>query len=170
MGDTTQLTIGACSVSLGGIDLGHTKGGVKVKYTPEYADIQADLYGNTPVDKRLVGEMIEVTLALAEWDLEATLNAAMPVAGTESATKRQYGSHASESLLDRAAELVLHPLRLDASDRSEDIVVYKAVVASAVELNYENQNQKVMEVTFIGLVDTDKSEGNLLFMIGDSTT
>lgn len=168
--DTTQITIGTCDVTWGGVDLGHTLGGVTVTYTPEYADITADLYGNTVVDKRLIGETIEISMVLTQWDLDVVQDAAAPMAGTESATKRQYGSEASGSLLAKAQTLVLHPSRLSGSDRSEDVIVYKAAVASAVTINFENDNQKGTEVTFTGMIDTSKSAGNLLFMIGDSTS
>lgn len=168
--DPTQITIGTCDVSWGGVDIGHTIGGAVVTYTPEYADIKGDLYGNTIVDKRLLGELIEVTMTLAQWDLDVTADAAMPIAGTESATKRTYGSEAAVSLLAEAKSLTLHPSRLGASDRSEDVLIYKAVVASAVPINYQNDTQKGFEVTFMGLIDTTKANGNLLFLIGDSTT
>lgn len=168
--DTTQITLGTCDVTWGGVDLGHTFGGVVVTYSPEFTDIFADLYGNTVVDKYLIGEAIEVQLTLAQWDLDVTLDAAMPIAGTESATKRQYGSEAAQSLLAQAQRLVLHPSRLGASSRGEDIIIHKAAVTSAVPINLQNDNQKGMEVTFMGLIDTSKSAGNLLFEIGDSTT
>lgn len=168
--DTTQITIGTCDVEWDGDDLGHTVGGVVVTYTPEYADIHADLYGNSVVDKRLLGETVEITMTLAQWDIDGTLEAALPIAGTGSATKREMGSEAAKSLLDEAGALVLHPSRLDPTDRSENITVYQAAVASAVPINYQNDTQKGLEVTFIGLVDTAKNDGNLLFLVGDSTT
>lgn len=168
--DASQITIGACDVTWNNVDIGHTLGGAKVTYTPSYADIKADLYGDTPYDKRLTGELIEITMTLVQWDLDVVQDAGLPIAGTESATKRTYGSEAAASLRSKAARLVLHPSRLDGSDRSEDIVVYKAAVHNAVTINFENSNEKGMEVTFIGLIDTDNASGNLLFMMGDSTT
>lgn len=168
--DASQITIGTCDVTFAGVDLGHTLGGVKVNYTPTYTDIKADLYGDTPYDKRLKGEMIEVTLTLVQWDIDVTLDAAMPLSGSSSnASKLQMGSEAAKSLRAQAGRLVLHPSRLGGSDRSEDVILYKAAVASAVPVNFENDNEKGMEITFVGLIDTDNSDGNLLFMIGDST-
>lgn len=168
--DNSKLTIGACTVTWGGVDLGHTIGGSVVTYTPEWADILADLYGNTKVDQRLLGESIEITMTLAQWVLDETLDAAAPIGGVESSTKREYGSSASQSLLTEAKELVLHPIRLAAGDRSEDIVVYQAAVSSAVAINYQNDTQKGIEVTWIGLIEESNSDGNFLFLIGDSTT
>ena len=49
MKDTQNIKIGACTVTVGGVDIGHTKGGATIVYTPEYVDIQADLWGNTRI-------------------------------------------------------------------------------------------------------------------------
>jgi len=169
MGDTTNVKIGACQVTLGGTDLGHTKGGVTVNYSPEFADITVDQYGNTPVDKSLMGEMLTIKVPLAESQV-ANINKALPLstlAGSGDG-RATIGKQAGARLLDQAAELVLHPL-VNTGDLSEDIVIHKAVVHGEVEIGFNNEDERIVEVEFIALVDTTKADGNLLGHIGDST-
>jgi hypothetical protein len=40
--DATKIIIGAATVSVGGSDIGYTKGGVTVRYEPEFIDVIAD--------------------------------------------------------------------------------------------------------------------------------
>jgi len=170
MADSTNIKIGSCSVTFGGTDLGHTKGGVTVNYAPEYADITADQYGNTPIDKALVGEMWTVTVPLAEKTV-ANINKAIPLSTLAGAGdgRATIGQDAGARLLAQASQLVLHPLTNASGDLSGDIVFHKAVVHSEVEIPHAVDEQSTVEVTFIALIDTSKSEGNYLGHIGDST-
>jgi hypothetical protein len=169
MADTTNIKIGSCSVFLGGVDLGHTKGGVTFSYSPEYTDITADKYGNTPIDKVLTGEILTVTVPLAEPQV-ARIKEIIPLS-TEVGTngRATIGKVAGSRLLAQAAQLVLHPLNNAANVLTEDIVLHKAVVHGEVSMNFEVDNERVVEVEFIALIDTTKSDGNLLGFVGDST-
>lgn len=167
MGTTTNIKIGAASVNAGGTDLGHTKGGVTFNYSPEYADIMADQYGSTPIDKSLKGELVTVKVPLTELQV-ARLLKAMPLGASAGGGDRMtFGQDAGARLLDQAVQLVIHPLTNN--DNSEDIVLHKAAVHGDVEFVFEVDNQRVAEVEFIGFIDTSKSEGNYLGFIGDST-
>ena len=168
--DTTNIKIGACTVKLGGTDLGHTKGGVTVVYSPEFADITADQYGNTPVDKALLGEEVRVKVPLSESQV-ANIGKAIPLGTLAGAASGRLtvGSNAGARLLSDAAQLVLHPIANAADDLSEDVVIHKAVVDSEVEISFNNEDQRIIEVEFIALIDTTKANGNWLGFIGDST-
>lgn len=170
MANTTNIKIGAVSVNFDGTDLGHTMGGAVFNYAPEYADILADQFGNTPVDKALLGEVVTVKVSLAE-SIIANFNVAMPastLAGGSSG-RATIGRDAGYRLSSVAGELILHPLVNDASDLSDDIVLHKAVVMDEVEVPFNNEDERVFEVTFVALVDTTKSDGNYLGFVGDST-
>lgn len=41
-GDATKIIVGAATVSVGGTDVGYTKGGVTVRYEPEFIEVIAD--------------------------------------------------------------------------------------------------------------------------------
>src|SRR3990167_7629056 len=77
MADATNVKVGACSVTFNSVDLGHTKGGVEVSYEPVYHDVSVDKFGESIVDKYLMGEKWTVKVPLAEFTI-ANLKAAMP--------------------------------------------------------------------------------------------
>ena len=59
-----------------------------------------------------------------------------------------------------AAQLILRPLRSGGS--TEDIVLYKATVQERAEVGLNSENDRVYEVTFVGLVDEDRPNGKHL--------
>jgi len=160
--------MGAASLVFGGVSLGHTSGGVTFHYEPNSNDITFDQYGTTPVDKILSGENVQIVANLAEPVL-AQLNQAIPggdYALGASGERLGLGRDAGYSLRADAKQLVLHPVEKSSTDLSEDVVIYKAVVADTVELNYEVDNQRVYEVTFQALVDETYGTGRRLGHIG----
>lgn len=169
MGDVTKVKVGACSVTYNGLDLGHTKGGVEVSYEPEYKDVAVDAYGNTVVDKYLVGEKFTAKVPLAEFTI-ANLKNAIPqstFAGAANARiliGQKAGQNKASSL---TAQLVLHPL--NEGTRAFDIVIHKAYVASTITLSHTVDGEKLIEVTFEAILDETKTAGNYLGLIGDST-
>lgn len=162
--------MGACSITLNGVSLGHTKGGVIFKYAPKYQDLQADQYGETPIDKVLVGEDVTVKVSLAEPQIDV-LNSVIPsgdnVIGSSS-QRLGVGRDAGYSTRSDALQLVLHPNDRSSTDYSEDITIYKAVASEPVELNYEVDKQRVFEVTFTALVDETYATGRRLGHIGST--
>jgi hypothetical protein len=168
MASILNVQLGACSVTYNSIDLGHTKGGAEVSYEPEWSDVSVDKYGNTVVEKYLVGEKFTVKVALAEYTT-ANLKYSMPsgtFAGAANA-RVTLGKSAGGQATSYAYQLVLHPL--NKGTRAHDIVLHKAVVTSAVLLPHKVDEQKVVEVTFEALLDETKTDGNYLGFIGDST-
>lgn len=167
MADITKVKLGVCSVSFDGNDLGHTKGGVEVSYEPTWHDITVDKYGETVVEKVLIGEKITAKVPLAEYTL-ANLRVAMPAATAVGSTtfKNTLGKSAgSLKGSTDAAALVLHPIA--ESDTSFDVKLYKAMVDSQINLNHTVDNEKVIEVTFVALLDESKSDGAYLAEIGN---
>ena len=171
MGQITNVNMGVCSVKLNGVDLGHTKGGVEVTYKPDFADITVDLYGDSVVDKRLKAEEFSAKIPLAEATL-ANLKRVIPAGTlTESGGKTalKIGRQAGYLLSANAAQLVLHPVVNDASDISEDIVLWKAVQIGEIKLALNNEDMEIMEGEFLALIDESKTAGNYLATIGDTT-
>ena len=168
MADVTKVQVGACSVSYNGLDLGHTKGGVEVSYEPVHKDVSVDKYGETVVEKYLVGEKFTAKVPLAEYTI-ANLRNAMPQSTFAGAANARItvGAASGKKATDDAYQLVLHPL--NQGTRQHDIVLYKAYVASQVVLSHMVDEEKVIEVTFEALLDETRSDGNYLGLIGDST-
>lgn len=168
MADVTNVKVGVCSVTYNSLDLGHTIGGVEVSYEPVYKDVMVDLYGETPVEKYLIGEKLTAKVSLAESTI-ANLRNAIPqsVFGGAGNARITVGAKAGKQATDDAYELVLHPV--GEGTRAFDVVFYKAYVGSTVVLPHRNDEEKVIEVTFEALLDESKSDGNYLGLIGDST-
>ena len=171
MADISNVQIGVQKITFGGRNLGHTDGGCEFAYEPEYTDITVDLYGNTVVDKALTGEVVRVTVPLAETTLE-NLKEAIPTATLveDSANGKQkltIGSVAGKKLSKMAKELVLHPSWLPDSDKSLDITLHKAVIVSEVALPFRKDEKTVYEVEFVALIDEEKDDGGLLATIGE---
>lgn len=168
MADITNVKVGACSVTFNGVDLGHTKGGVEVSYEPTHHDVMVDKYGETIVEKYLVGEKLTAKVPLAEFTI-ANLKVAIPQGTYAGAGNKRLtvGQTAGVSAASLSAQLVLHPLNM--GTRANDIVIHKAYVASTVTLAHRVDEEKVIEVTFEALLDETKSAGNFLGLIGDST-
>ena len=172
VGNIQNVQLGVQNLTYGMETMGHTSGGCEFAYEPEYTDILVDLYGNTVVDKALTGEVVRVTVPLAEVTIEK-LKVAIPTAvlveGADNKKKLTLGSIAGKKLSDSAQKLVLHPSWLPESDKSFDITLHKAVIASEVALPYRKDEQTIYEVEFIALIDEAKGDGNLLATIGDES-
>jgi len=168
-----NVRLGVCNVKFGETDLGLTKGGVRFAYSSDVYEATVDQFGETPVDILLTKESVEVTVPLAEYDL-TKLAAAFPFAnlvtqGTgETAKKRlDFGGRAGESLIQYAGTLTLHPKNLKETDASEDVTVWKAIPRPGIEFAYNTGSERVYNVVFTGIVDSDKDPGGQLFGIGD---
>ena len=168
MSDTANIKIGACTVNYKSVDLGHTWGGVTFSYEPEYVDITADQYGNTPVDKALLGEVVTVVARLNESTV-VNFSKAIPLSTLTSTTKATFGKDAGARLGTTGGVLILHPI-VNGASKADDIILYKAVVSEAVEVEYTNEDERIIEVTFTALVDTTKATGSYLGLIGDSAS
>lgn len=168
MADITNVKVGVCSVNFNSTDLGHTIGGVSVSYEPIYKDVAVDLYGQTTVEKYLIGEKFTATVRLAEKTI-ANLRNAIPQSTFAGAANARItiGAKAGKKATDDAAELVLHPVI--EGTRAFDIVMHKAYVGSVVEIPHTNEDENAFEVTFEAILDESKSDGNYLGLIGDST-
>lgn len=163
-----NVKIGACNVYFNNASLGHTHGGVTVTYTPEYVDMTVDQWGNTPFDKSLLAEEVMITVILAETQIDS-LEKAMPTGTKTGATdsRLEIGRNAGFRLATVAGKLKLRPIA--ATDASEDVVLTKAVVVDEVEISYNNEDHRLLEITFQGLIDTTQTNGSYLGYFGDST-
>jgi hypothetical protein len=161
MGTLANVKIGICDVTYKGVNLGHTKGSVKVSYKPEYEDVVVNQYGKSATDKVLTKEVLQVTVPIAESQL---LNIQKMIPTSTGTTNIKFGSEAGARLSTFAGELLLHPTAVTGT--SEDVSIYKAVVTGDVELEYAVDGQRVVEVTFDGLIDSTKANGNLFGHFG----
>jgi hypothetical protein len=179
MADLNNVKLGTCQVFItpqGGaeIDLGHTIGGVRVNYAPEFKKTKVDKYAGN-VQAWLVGEMLSAKVPLAENTLNTLKYAIMQSVHTDIANPAEtdrltIGAQAGKKATEKAFRLRLHPIANATSNKADDVQIYKAFSAAEVEIGYTNENEQITEVTFEGLVDENRADGNLLGMIGDSAS
>jgi len=156
-------------IIFGGQTLGHTLDGVTFTYEREFTDVMVDQYGTTAVDRVLTGQNLQVTFQMAETDW-VNWDVAIPETSSQSSTfsRVDLGADAGQSLRAQAKLLMLHPTRLEDTDTSEDITIYKAVSVESIEVVLKNDEQKVIEVTMQALVDESYSSGRRLGHIGSA--
>src|SRR5665213_1191983 len=143
MANATNIKLGVCSVNFNSVDLGHTKGGVEVSYAPKHTDITADLYGDTPIDKYLIGETLTAKVPMAEKTI-ANLRYAIPQSEFAGAANARItiGHKAGQQASVEAHQLVLHPVFEGTA--AFDIVLYNAYVASTVVIKHENNGETII--------------------------
>lgn len=170
MGNIANLRMGVCSISLGGNDMGHTLGGVKVQITRKLTDLKADKYGDSPVDKVLTDVEVKVTAKVAE-PVISLINKNLPEGDYQIGSQgSRLGVAAGEgaSMRTYAQQLILHPLNKGATDYSEDFVVYLAVPTASPTVNYEVAGQRVFDIEFDALVSEAYVAGRRLGHIGSA--
>lgn len=159
-----QIT-GPCSLNFGGIDVGHTVDGVVLTAARELTDVTVDQFGNTPIDKVLSGNGLSVKfkMAQADWD---QWNVAIPETssydGAGTKDRNDFGADAGYSLRQDAKPLIIHPLKNQPGDLSQDVTIYLAVSSDDVELPMKIDDQAVLEVTMTGLVSEAYGTGRRL--------
>lgn len=167
--DINQAEIaGPCRITYKGVDLGHTTGGVLLKVERDFEDVKVDRYGDTPIDKVLVGNRVMVNFTLAQPKFRS-LDVAIPETSSvdgSAGDRADLGAQAGASLRAEAGLLVIHPLKNADSDLTDDVVIYKAVSAENVELPMRINEQKVVEITMHALVDETYGTGRRLGHVG----
>lgn len=95
---------------------------------------------------------------------DITLSGATFSGGSEPTAQRvEVATGVGVSLLDIAGELVLHPIALLSSDRSEDLVVPLAATPGAMSFAYKYDEERVFNAEFKGYPQQDGT----LFLYGD---
>jgi hypothetical protein len=168
MGNLANVSMGAASLTLGGSDIGNTWGGATVTIDRKFVDLNVDAFGTMPVNKVLTGQSLTVEVTLAEPVAHLILNAYPETTDTIGSLHEKVGigSPIGTGLLQYAKQLILHPVDRPISDLTQDVVVYRAVSADPIALNYQFDKQRLYKVVFYGLAGTDHGTGYTLGQIG----
>lgn len=149
MGTAANVKLGVCSVSFGGVDLGYTKGGVKVSYSAESMEKTVD-QEDAPIGEIITKQNFEVKVPLAEYDLDKFVsllpNATLYTDGTKK--KLKLSGVAGTDLLSFVDDLVLTPMGADANEK---LTLLYAAPKTQMDFAYEKENVRVFEVTFRAL-------------------
>jgi hypothetical protein len=160
---------GPCTVVFNGVNVGHTLDGIEFTAERDFADVKVDKYGDTPIDKVLIGNrvMLKFKLAQPDWrQLDLAIPETSSYDGAGVADRTDLGGDAGFSLRSVSAPLVIHPMKNAATDYTDDITIYKAVSYENIEIPYKVDEQQAVEVTMIGLVDESYGVGRRLGHIG----
>lgn len=168
---TENIRMGTCTLLYDGVDLGFTMGGVEVEVTTTTHETKVDQFGDTVANEYIMGRNIVVKAPLAETTLD---NMAAVIPGATLITdntnpaapkkKVEVKSGTGISLLERAKELVLHPISKPLTDKSEDLVIPLAATAGGMNFAYKYDQERVFNCEFKGYPDADTG---VLFIYGD---
>jgi hypothetical protein len=167
----TSFTFESLQAGIGG-DLGKTKEGIEISYEATLFDVKSNQTGELLLDQIIQGTNASATMSLLEVTKEKLGlifgegygDKYTPAGGTEVVG---FGSSKNfTSSFDSAGKLILHPVRLADSDRSEDVVFHKCVPLPE-SINYDGTDTKALSVSFNALVDESKASEVSLFAIGD---
>ena len=170
-GTIGNIKVGVCAITYGARALGFTQDGATVSITPTWEDVRVDEWAETPIDAIKTAEDVTVVVRLSEYSMDNLLDV---LPGSQKVTdgskvKVTGGVISGFLATEVAAELYLHPIKLAAGDRTEDVTIYKAYVSEAVEIGFMYNDVRSYEVTFRALIDPTKANKNHLFALGDST-
>ena len=165
--NATNIDLGPCEVFIDGTSVGLTIGGVELTYAQEFHETTVDQYGKSVVERFLLGEKWTAKVPLAEFTL-ANIQKAIPF-GTLAGGKITIGAIAGKKASAHAAQLILHPTRLATIDKTFDAVLYKAVQTNQIVIKNEPNGEKILECLFEAMIDTNRADGNMLGLFGDST-
>lgn len=165
--DFSNLEMGPCYASFGGVDLGLTKGGVEVEFATEVAPVTADQFGDSIINQYIKGRSVKVKVPLAENDISkfaAVFPAATLVTAAGGAKKLVFSDGVGTSLRELADVLVLHPKGVATNDKSKDFNVPLAMAKGDMSFAYKHDDQRVFMLEFEGYTDLDTGT---LFVLGD---
>lgn len=168
-GDLSNIRTGPSHITYNAVDVGHTMDGVEFGAEPNYRDRKVDEYGENVADAIHQGDEVTVKTKLAETTL-AILQLAFQFGAqlVSPADTQGIGKLPGTKASSLAKVLRLHPL--DVVGTQQDIVLHKAYVSGVSPIQVGTVTEDtVYEVTFRGLIDESKDDGQMIAEIGGPT-
>ncbi len=159
-----NMELSPCRVKFNDVDLGGTLGNVVVKPVYEKADIKADQFGSSVLDRRVKGLKVTVETQLAEVSLLDNWLVAFPhLRDTTVGSDRvlDFVSKIGESDLGLAKELLLHPLSREDGDTSHDLSFPLACSNAESEYMLGPEGQTVLKIVWNIYLDTSVTPARL---------
>jgi len=163
---TTNMDLTPCQVLWtppGGVtevDLGGSLGNVVVttKYTK--AEIKADQFGTSVLDRRVSGVEVQVTTELAEIISKDIWKIVFPhvvLAGTNPNKYLDFKSAVGDGDLTNAGILRLHPMSIDPANFNQDFYFWKACASADSSISMGPTEQMKLKIVWNILLDTSVS-------------
>ena len=159
-----NVKLGICDVTLGGSDIGHTKGGVELSITPDIHSVTVDKYGSSVVKAYEIGTAVEVKITCAEYQKDLIAKAIAGSTLTAGSTKDQIGIGGTAGKELTASAMVLHPTAFGTST-DDDITLHK-VIPMGTMLPFKVEEETVYEATFMALIDESQTDGEMIARFG----
>ncbi len=167
----SNMELTPCQVSWKGpadsvfTDLGGTLGNVSVKMKFDKAEIKADQFGKSVLDRRVSGVSATVEFEIAEVQNKDLWKIIFPHANKQTVTGQtivDFTSMMGDSDLALAGQLKLHPLSKAATDENSDLYAWKACATAESDYIFSPEGQTKMKLVFNIYLDTTTSPARLL--------
>lgn len=151
----SKFELSPMRITYKGVDLGGSLGNVAINIETMLADLRADQFGEGIIDQKVSGLKMTISTELTQIKDPAIWKVVFPFykqVGTDPYSfyfDNEIGAAAS----DYAGALILHPLSMQDSDKSQDYKFYKAFAVAKSEPSYGPKEQVKLKVEFMILPD-----------------
>jgi hypothetical protein len=171
-----SLTFEVNSVGIGGTLGATASGGSSLTVETQSAELKSDQTGELILGEIFTGSSASIDMGLLEmtktrWETimgSVTGDIFTPSAGGSTRLVGQGTSRLYSNLFDLGGKLILHPIRLAASDKTEDIVFWRSAPKPS-SVNFSGTDQQQLDVSFVAYNDTTKPDAVSLWCQGDYT-
>lgn len=171
-----SFTFEVLNIGIGG-DLGSTaEGGASLSIETQSVELKSDQTGQVVLGEIYTGSTASIDMSLIEMTKErwetviggVTGDIFTPSAGNSTRLVGQGISRLYNNLFDLGGKLILHPIRLAASDKTEDTIFWKSAPKPA-SISFSGQDIQGMEVSFVAYNDSSRPSAVSLWAQGDYT-
>lgn len=168
-----SFTFSELQSSIGG-NLGATLEGIELSLETQVGVLSSNQTASYVLGEIVQGANVSMSMSLAELTPERWETVIGGVVGdvfTPAGGTRLVGlgeSKLFQNLFDLGGKLILHPLSNAASDRSEDVIFWRAAPKPET-VNYDGLNQQGLTVSFTAYLDRSKPAEINIFAQGDWT-
>jgi len=144
-----NLELSPMRVKLAGVELGATLGNITIKPKYTLADLKADQFGSSVIDKRVSGFECTVEFEIAEIKDEAKWEKVFPHAtlvGTAPNQRLIFASNLGDSARALAQLLTLHPLSMVDADLTQDYNFFLATATAESQIVYSPTEQSKLKI------------------------
>lgn len=152
-------------------EIGGTLGNVKVKVGYSKAEIKADQFGTTVLDRRVSGFSATIETEIAQVKNKDLIKILFPHSTEVGTTTKMinFKTNVGDSDLGVAGVLVLHPQSLASTDYNGDWTIMKACASAESEFTYSATDQLRAKIVWNVYMDTTNSPASFM-TFGDPAT
>lgn len=161
-----NMELTPCRITANGVDLGGSLGNVKVNINYDKADIKADQFGTTVLDRVVSGLNVTIETELVEYKNKDIIKVIFPnmIEPFSGPNKGAYFvSKVGEHDISLAYPVILHPLSKQDADLSGDFLFYKALADGKSTVTLSPTEQVKLKLHWNVYIDTSVQPGRFMF-------